>query len=71
MILLNAKFLATPLFSLFFSLTNVDSVKSALSTKVLEGTVTEWPLRSLAGIKLTEIDESDDDLSDSSDTQVQ
>ena len=37
----------------------VDSVKSALSTQVLEGTVTEWPLRSLTSIHLSDIDETD------------
>ena len=37
----------------------IDSVKSALSTQVLEGTVTEWPLRSLTGIHLSDIDETD------------
>ena len=38
-------------------------MKSALSTQVLEGTVTEWPLRSLTGIKLSDIDETDSDSS--------
>ena len=39
-------------------------MKSALSTQVLEGTVTEWPLRSLTGIDIdeTDIDSSSDEV---------
>ena len=49
--------------SSFFS-NNIDSLKSALSKQVLQGTVTEWPLRSLTGILLTRTNERDSDSSD-------
>ena len=55
------------IYKLFPSSLDKGTVKSALSTQVLEGTVTEWPLRSLTGITLGEISESD---GESSDTEV-
>ncbi len=38
-----------------------DSVKSALSTQVLEGTVTQWPLRTVTDVRLSDLDESDEE----------